>query len=100
LDEWADGSGNNLDFSMGIYQKVYLTALKFLNKATEDPKHKDYMQNLREKWFKAGRSLIISLIIIKLDSFSHRERLGLDVGDGPDDDDEMNEDWLASEEEI
>jgi hypothetical protein len=59
LDEWADGSGTNLDFSMGIYQKVYLTALKFLNKASEDPKYKDYMQNLCEKWFKAGRSIVI-----------------------------------------
>jgi hypothetical protein len=55
LDEWADGSGNNLDFSMGRYEKVFLTALKFLNKATEDPKHKDYMLALRVKWFKAGR---------------------------------------------
>jgi hypothetical protein len=57
LDEWADGSGNNLDFSMGVYERVYNTALKFLNRATEDPKHKEYMLILREKWFKAGRSI-------------------------------------------
>jgi hypothetical protein len=55
LDEWADGSGNNIDFSMGMYEKVYIQALKFLNKASEDPKYKDYMLALREKWFKAGR---------------------------------------------
>jgi hypothetical protein len=40
---------------MGVYEKIYNTALKFLKSATEDPKHKDYMQSLREKWYKAGR---------------------------------------------
>jgi hypothetical protein len=43
--------------------------------------------------------LLLSLIIIKLNSHSHRERLGLEVGDGPDNDDEMNENWLASDED-
>jgi hypothetical protein len=47
--------GNNLDFSMGIYEKVYNTALKFLNRASEDPKYKEYMLLLRGKWFKYGR---------------------------------------------
>jgi hypothetical protein len=55
LDEWTDGVGNNVDFSMGVYQKVYNTALKFLEKASKDPKYRDYMQSLREKWFKNGR---------------------------------------------
>jgi hypothetical protein len=55
LDEWADGVGNNIDFSMGIYQKVYNTALKFLEKASQDLKYKEYMQSLCEKWFKHGR---------------------------------------------
>jgi hypothetical protein len=66
LDEWADGSGNNLDFSMGVYEKVYVTALKFLKKATEDPKHKDYMQALCEKWFKAGRSIQLAFYSVMI----------------------------------
>jgi hypothetical protein len=56
LDEWADGSGHNIDFSMGVYERVYNTALKFLTKASESDKYKDYMLSLRERWFKIGRS--------------------------------------------
>jgi hypothetical protein len=40
---------------MGVYEKVYNTSLKFLNRASEDPKYKEYMLLLREKWFKCGR---------------------------------------------
>jgi hypothetical protein len=40
---------------MSVYEKVYSTALRFLNKASEDAKYKDYMIVLREKWFKMGR---------------------------------------------
>jgi hypothetical protein len=55
LDEWADGTGKNIDFSMGVYEKVYNTALRFLNKASEEAKYKDYMLSLRERWLKMGR---------------------------------------------
>jgi hypothetical protein len=37
--------------------------------------------------------------VVPFSSYFHRERLGMDVGDGIVDDDDTNEDWLESDEE-
>jgi hypothetical protein len=106
LDEWADGSGKNIDFSMGVYEKVYVIALKFLNKACIDLKHKEYMKSLRERWFKMGRQVFVPscLNMTKLSSYFCRERLGFDSTgtDNPSqhDEEDSSEDWLASDGEV
>jgi hypothetical protein len=66
LDEWADGTGNNLDFSMGVYNKIYVKALGFLKKANEDSKYKDHMESLRINWFRMGKSVVYSQLLNKL----------------------------------
>jgi hypothetical protein len=44
-----------------------------------------------------GQLLTYSFVVL-FSSYFHRERLGMDIGDGIVDDD-MNEDWLESDEE-